>query len=297
MKAIIPSYQRAESISTPYLKALENFEIIVLVHNKKELAEYKKHNPTLKIICTDIDVELGGGLPRQRKWAIENLLQNDEWLLFADDNIKSIYGVDDTTWIKESILEKNEDNWGDLNSKQFFDRVDEISKHADYVGAYHVGFLPAHNYYFARKKYREYGFCMGKMTMWKKDINFNWNGYYTNSIEDFNHTAMHLVNYGKVLIVDYLFPLANHYSAGGIGNKKSRKQARIESINIIMHLYPNLFRKKKRPDYYPDMSVKQMSKENFIKWRYKYLEFVKHYEFDLKEVKWKKTDKPNDYGV
>ena len=290
MKLIIPSYNRAENLTTPFLEVFKDFDIYLLLHSEEQKKDYLHFNnyDNVTVIVTNIDTKAGGGLPKQRKYAVDNILVDGEWCLFADDNVKSVYGVEDFIWHNEIILDKNKDDWENYSSKQFNNRVRQISEHADSVGAYHVGFLPAHNYFFANKKYREYGFCMGKMTMWKKDVNFIWNNYYTNSIEDFNHTAMHLVNYGKVLVVDFIYPIASHYSAGGIGNKKNRKQERIDSIKTIMKMYPDLFRKKKRPDNYPDISLKIMSQQKFIIWRKTYKEFTKKYKFSINNKVWEK---------
>jgi len=290
MKVIIPSYQRPDALTTPYLKVFNNFDKYILVHNKQELSEYKKHNPSLNIICTDIDTNLGGGLPRQRKWAIDNLVNDNEWIVFADDNIKEIHGIINDTWLKDEIFEPNLNDWGNLNVQQFAERIEFLCNYANEVNAYHIGFLPAHNYYFARKKIKHYGFCMGKMTMWKKDKNFKWNNLYISAMEDFNHTALHLINYGIVIIHDYLYPHAYHYQKGGIGSKKDRKPIRVNSIKLLTTLYPDLIKKKFRKDGYPDARIVYMSKKNFINWRNKYINFTKEYTFDIDNVRWVKND-------
>ena len=289
MKVVIPTYQRPDAITTPYLDVFKNFDIIVLVHNKKEYNEYKKHNPDLNIICTNIDVALGGGLPRQRKWAIDNLLDNNEWIVFADDNIKEIHGIINNNWKLNSIEIPNQDDWGVMTQKGFVSRINYLTKTADNIGAYHVGFLPAHNYFFARKKVRQYGFCMGKMTMWKKDKNFKWNNIFLSAMEDYNHTAMHLINYGKVLVHDFMYPHAYHYQKGGEGSKEYRKPIRVKSTKLLITLYPNLIKTKKRKDNYPDARFVYMSPENFVLWRKKYIEFQKQFTFDVKEMKWLKN--------
>jgi len=290
VKVIIPSYNRAKTISTPYLDVFKNFDIYILVHNDSQKDEYIKHNPKLNIICTNVTTANDEGLPRQRKWAVDNLLEHNEWTIFADDNIKEIHGIVNDNWLKDEILEPNLNDWGSLTNKQFIERIEFLSNYGDNSGAYHIGFLPAHNFYFARKKIKHYGFCMGKMTMWKKDNDFVWNNIYMNAVEDFNHTAMHLINYGIVLIHDYLYPHAYHYQSGGAGSKAYRKNIRKRNIKVLTTLYPDLIKKKKRKNGYPDARIVYMSKKNFINWRNKYINFLKEYTFDIDNVRWVKND-------
>jgi hypothetical protein len=290
MKVVIPSYQRPDALTTPYLDVFENFDKYILVHNEQELSDYKKHNPNLNIICTDIDVALGGGLPRQRKWAIDNLVKHDEWIVFADDNIKEIHGITNNTWHQDEITQPNTYDWSNVGEVKFVERINYLTNYADTNNAYHIGFLPAHNYYFARRKVKHFGFCMGKMTLWKKDNNFVWNNIYLSAMEDFNHTAMHLVNYGIVIVHDYMYPHAYHYQKGGEGSREYRKPIRVNSIKVLTTLYPNLIKKKLRKDGYPDARIVYMSKKNFIIWRNKYKEFVKNYTYDIDKYKWFPND-------
>ncbi len=287
MKLIITSFNRAQTIKTPFLEVFQNYEKILLLHNEEQRKDYLQFNDykDIKIIVTGID---DGGKAGQIKYAVDNILSNNEWAIFADDNIDFIYGIDSTHWKNNLYLDKSSQHWGNVNSYKFDSRLSELITKADEVNAHLIGFLSTNNYYFARKKYKYYGFCHGKLTLWKKDNDFVFDNFNLRSLNDFHFTAMHLYNYGIVLINDYMHPKAKYFQKGGIGSKKARKPDRIKNINLLLAYYPELIKTKKRTDNYPDVRIAQMSYKNFIIWRYKYKKFREEYAFNKKLNKWER---------
>ena len=289
MKLVIPTHNRESIISTPFLDVFKNFDIYILFHSVRARNEYLKYNDykNINLIVTDVPADKSGsGLALNRKYFIDNYVEQDEWVLFCDDNITNVYGLfPDDLWNKPEHEKLNELDFNYWENDLFYKRIFEIKQYADTIGAYHVGFQTSKNYFFAHKKYRERGYVLGKMTLWKKDINFVYDQPFS-SMEDFHHTAMHLVNYGKVLICDYLWANATHFQGGGLGSKNIRKPYQIESAKYLLHRYPQLIKTKKRKDNYPDLRFPNMSDANFIAWRMKYLEFLKHFEFKYNELKW-----------
>ncbi len=286
MKLIIPSYDRAETIKTPFLEVFKDFEKIILLHNKEQHTEYKKFNEyeDIQIIITNLDTGKAG----QIRFAVDNVLKHNEWAVFADDNIEYVYGINNEQWLHDRYEDKNPSHWGKVNSHSFVSRILELINHAETLNAHLVGFLSTNNHYFANKKFKDYGFCHGKLTLWKKDNEFIFDDIDLRSLNDFHNTARHIVNYGVVLVNDYMHPIAKYFQSGGIGSKKDRKQDRINNIKLLTTLYPNLIKTKKRKDHYPDARFVHMSKKNFYNWRNKYLAFIKEYEFDKGTMSWQK---------
>lgn len=287
MKLIIPSYNRPDTIKTPFLEVFKNFEKIILLHDDEQYKNYLKFNDykNMQVIVTGCN---DGGKASQIKYAVNNILSHNEWAIFADDNIDYVSGVAREYWAKDKYTFKSSEHWGNVESNVFIFRILELIAQADKVNAHLIGFLTTNNYFFANKKYKYYGFCHGKLTLWKKDNSFVFDNYDLRSLNDFHNTARHLVAYGVVLVNDYMHPVAKYFQKGGIGSKKNRKQDRINNIKFLTTYYPELIKTKKRKDNYPDARIVNMSAKNFILWRKKYKEFVKNYTYDINRYKWYK---------
>jgi len=289
MKLIIPSYNRPETIKTPFLEVFKDFEKIILLHNDNEYNNYIKFNDykDMQLVVTNVNK---GGKAGQIRYAVNNILSNNEWAIFADDNIDYIYGIDEAHWKSFEYTNKNSTHWNNIKSDIFSSRLKELIKEAERVNAHLIGFLSTNNYFFANKKFKYFGFCHGKLTLWKKDDLFVFDNFDLKSLNDFHNTARHLVNYGVVLVNDYMHPIAKYFQKGGIGSKEDRKQDRINNINFLISFYPELIKTKKRNDNYPDARFVHLSKKNFINWRNKYINFIKEYTFDIDNVRWVKND-------
>lgn len=292
MKLAIPTHNRSELITTPFLEVFKNFDKYLIFHNGKAVDEYKKHNDytDINIVVTDIEAnDKGTGLPANRMYFVDNYLKNDEWVLFADDNVTSVEGVvPDLVWDKYRIADNDKSLFDKWDSSIFDNRILEIKKQGDTIGAKHIGFQTSKNYFYAHKKYRERGYVLGKMTMWKKDKDFVYDLPYT-AMEDFHHTAMHIAQYGKVLICDYLWANSTHFQGGGLGSKGERHENHLKSMKYLTYRYPNLVKIKNRKDDYPDLRIMNMSEYNFQVWLKQYAEFKKKYTFDTKEMQWLKN--------
>ncbi|QDP59248.1 MAG: hypothetical protein Tp1124SUR1244132_35 [Prokaryotic dsDNA virus sp.] len=291
MKLAIPTHNRSEIISTPFLEVFKNFDIYLIFHSNEAYKEYSKKNDlsNINIVVTDIEPASNGtGLPLNRKYFLENYVEHNEWIIFADDNVASIEGlISENLWNK-FILQNNQKNlFSEWNSDLFFKRINEIKNYADTVGAYHVGLQTSKNYFYAHKKYRERGYVLGKLTLWKKDNNFIYDTPFT-AMEDFHHTAMHLIHYGKVLICDYVWANAKHFQGGGLGSKNFRKPNHIQSVEYLTAKYPQLIKVKNRKDNYPDLRFPNMSEYNFQVWLKQYKAFKKEYIFNEDTFRWDK---------
>jgi hypothetical protein len=293
MNLVIPSYNRAENISTPFLNVFGAYDKTILLHDKEQVKEYKKYNEYNKIKLLDTGVKTqkdGTGLPMQRKHYIDNYMEDGEWVLFADDNISFVEGVlPHKVWKNKTIEETDKDYFGKYSSRLFYERIEEIKDYADSIGAYHIGFQTSKNYFYAHKKYRTRGYVIGKMTLWKKDKNFNFELPFCH-MEDFHFSLMHLSQYGKVLICDYLWANATHYQQGGLGVSAHRRSARVDSVAYLVSKYPQIVKVKKRKDNYPDLRITNMSDFNFKMWHKQYNAFKKEYVFNNDSNVWVKSD-------
>ena len=113
MKLAIPTHNRSEIISTPFLEVFKNFDIYLIFHSNEAYKEYSKKNDlsNINIVVTDIEPASNGtGLPLNRKYFLENYVEHNEWIIFADDNVASIEGlISENLWNK-FILQNNQKN-------------------------------------------------------------------------------------------------------------------------------------------------------------------------------------------
>lgn len=293
MKLAIPTHNRSEIISTPFLEVFKNFDIYLIFHTEEAYKEYSAHQDLtdINIVITNIEPNSNGtGLPMNRKYFIDNYVEHGEWVMFADDNVSDIEGVlPDIVWDNDRLKDNDKNLFGQWDSLLFTKRINEIKNYADVVGAHHVGLQTSKNYFYAHKKYRERGYVLGKLTLWKKDTYFKYDTPFC-SMEDFHHTAMHLVHYGKVLICDYVWANAKHFQGGGLGSKNVRKPHQINSVAYLTAKYPQLIKVKNRKDNYPDLRFPNMSEYNFQMWRKQYQAFKEQYSFDTERNRWIQND-------
>lgn len=291
MKLVIPTHNRAELITTPFLDVFADFDKCIIFHSEEALKEYKKFKDYENIECVVTNIPAsndGTAKAKNIKYYLDNFVKDNEWVLFADDNVINVEGLITQSLWEENFLENKTANDFDLYDYKLFNkRFLEIVKHADEVGAKMVGFQTSKNWFYSHKKYRYRGYVLGKMYAWKKDNSFNYHLPFV-PMEDFHFSAMHLVNYGLLLLCDYLWPNAVHFQGGGLGTRDERYDNHKYATKYLAKKYPQLLKKKNRPDDYPDLRFPYMSDDKFYYWRNKYIEFIKEYKFNDKAMSWEK---------
>ncbi len=280
MKIFIPTKNRAALISTHLVPALAGNDIRILVHDSKQALAYQDaigRHRGLTVTHTPSDTF---GLTRQREWATKQCEQ-DEWIVFADDNIVDITGV--PVWFRHETRIpvtgteglRSQDKlmpWRDLyghslTPAEFPQVFGACTTQADRIGAKMVGFATTGNHYFRGVKWREVGYVIGKMMFWKVDHSYRWD--HTISMEDFRNTGEHLLNYGRVLIDNFLFPECTHYQPGGMGTYAERVPQRKADVQNLLAMYPGLFRVKNRKHFVEntDLAVRFNSTKQVDLWR------------------------------
>jgi hypothetical protein len=213
------------------------------------------------------------GLTRQREWVIQNLVHPGEWFVFADDNIRSLTAVGDVFYDMPEIPAENFPRqmlkalYATPCDASRFERIaQDTIVYAQTVGAQLCGFAVVDNYFFRGKKFRQVGYVIGKlMLMQQNTIPFD----HTITMEDFRNTAEHLLVNGAVVVNNYLFPVAGHYEAGGMGKYAERVPYRQRDVLALLAQYPGLFRVHNRDGFEPntDLALRLHSPEQIQRWR------------------------------
>ena len=265
MRIFVPSKNRAQTIRTHKLFP----EAIVVVHNDAEAESYQRAQPGIHLAVSNVKAD-AYGLTRQREWICQNLARPNEWFVFADDNIRSLIGVIDGYYEQESLPVKMEEGaiWRPrfnalCSAKRFLEVVvPDTINYCKKVGAHLAGFATTDNIVFRRRKFVRCGYVIGKLMIWHNtgEIPFD----HTISMEDFYHTAMHLIHYGACVVNQYIFPRASHYQPGGMGTYEERIPIRQRDVKELMRRFPGLFRVKNREGFAPNTDLQLRVTQNTL---------------------------------
>jgi len=266
MRVIILSKGRAETISTH--KLFEDYTLVL--HTEEERQEYLK-NPTIspeKVVVSGAPF----GVANQRQWIHDNLIEKNEWYISLDDNIHYFQAVPDSHYDKEFLPVKTDKSMKDLfetrcSPERFLKLCEKLAEKGEKERAYNIGFGTTSNFFFRDKHYRYVGYVISKAVV-RKNVGTPF-ALDAQAMEDYAYTAETLLRYGKVMIDNYIFPVAGHYEKGGIGTYAERLPKKIEASKILMERYPLLFRQpqKKGVDPKGELAIRFTSTEQVEKWR------------------------------
>lgn len=274
VQVAIPTYNRQGKLRSHKLFPSDIFDVSIVFHNEQQRDSYLEAQPELaeyRLCCTG----LNKGIPGQRQWMQDNIVPYGEWFVMADDNIDEITALPEPWYEMEKIDVQDKDSrkkWPPLfKTKCEPWRLSEIFQDMMELGdqqcAYYQGFATTGNAFFRGVKYRSVGFVIAKMAV-MKNTGFVYDPNVL-QMEDFSATAQHLLLYGRVLINNYVFPVAGHYQAGGNGTLVERSPLRIKDCAYLESAYKGLFRFKDREGFPPnsDLSIRFTSNKQVDEWR------------------------------
>jgi hypothetical protein len=260
MKIFIPSKNRAQTINTHNLLP----DATVIVHDKKQLREYRLHNPSMNLEVSNVTAD-AYGLTRQREWVCRHLVKKNEWFIFADDNIRSLIAVVDPFYgIEELPLsDRASKQQGALwrprfnaicDPKRFTDViVPDTIRYCEQVGAHLAGFAITDNIIFRKKKFSACSYVIGKLMIWHNTLEIPFD--HTISMEDFYNTAMHLKHYGACVTNKFVYPRSTHYQPGGMGTYDERVPIRKKDVKELIRRFPGLLRVHNREGFAPNTDL------------------------------------------
>lgn len=272
-RIFIPTKNREKTIATA--RYFEGFDYTVLVHNKDQASAYRLAGKATgvdpkRVIVTGVPADQFG-LTRQREWVTQNLVEKDEWFVFADDNIREIQAVPLPEYSSSSLDVQSDETLRSAfrtrcEPERFLGEIFvECTSRADKLGVSHLGFAAVDNYFFRGNKWKNVAYIIGKLMLWKNtgELVFD----HTITMEDFELTAQSILKFGYSLVNNYVYPLAGHYEMGGMGTKKERLPDRINDVALLQKKYPGLFNVKIRPDGNPDLGLKFYTHEKAMEWK------------------------------
>lgn len=266
MKVVILSKGRPDTISTHKLFR----DYVLVLHTEEERQEYLK-NPSIspeKVIVSNVPF----GVANQRQWIQDFLIPENEWYISLDDNIQAFQAVPEPDYFLSSLPVKTDKRMKALYDAQcsgdrFIKICEEMAKEGERIKAYNIGFGTTPNYFFRDKKFREVGYVISKAVV-RKNLRTPF-ALDAQAMEDYAFTAENLLKYGKVLINNFVFPVAGHYEKGGIGTYTDRLPKKIAAGEILMKRYPGLFRhpNKKGTEPKGELAIRFTSTKQVEAWR------------------------------
>lgn len=268
MKIFILSKGRADSISTH--KLFDDYDYKIVLHNEDEKTAYLKNDSISpeKLIVSGAPF----GVAHQRQWIQDNLVEKGEWYVSLDDNIRAFQAVPLPHYAKESIPVQIDPKSKELfetpcSAKTFLEICGNMAAIGEIERAYNIGFGTTPNFFFRGRKLRYVGYVISKACV-RKNVGTPFE-LEAQSMEDYAYTAETLLRYGKVLINNYVFPVAGHYEKGGIGTYAERLPHKIKDSAYLMKKYPGLFRnpKKKTADSQGELMIRFTTLAQVEQWR------------------------------
>lgn len=266
MKIIIPTYNRHETIKTHRLFPLQD---VTLVFSNREQMDKYVVNQELHQVGGVAIADITGNIAAKRQWILDNLVEEDEWFIMADDNIRSFRAIAEPWYSMAQLDDIGITMEREIAPERAMEIFLETMQEADSRGARFVGFRTNSNPFFGRKKWNDVSYVSTKLCMIKKDSDIRFDPNFPMR-DEVQFCAEHLFKYGRVLVNKYLFPVANHYEKGGIGGLEERLERRKQECKQLMFKYPGLFKYKKNHKSTPpesDLQLRIHSMNQIDNWR------------------------------
>lgn len=255
-----------------------------MLHSNRERDAYLEYNSTAKLVVSNTKADQFG-LTRQREWVCNNLVRKGEWLVFADDNIREVRALVNPHYLKLSQIDEIENmarssqpikeiitKWRKLfrvhcsEGRLLTTIVPDTICHCQQVGAHLAGFSLTDNGLFRGNKFQDVAYIKGKLMIWHNTLEVPFD--HTITMEDFYHTAEHLLRYGRAVLNNWCWPRAYHYEPGGLGRYAERAPHRQRDVQILLQRYRGLFRVKDRKGFAPSTDLQlAVTTKHIERWR------------------------------
>lgn len=270
MRVFIPTKGRAETITTH--RTLAGMNCTIVVHDQAEANRYRGNptiNPSQLIVAA-----AEPGLPAIRNWIINHLVEDGEWFVFADDNMRALWKVPEPEYSQPELAVKYGGSgiWRPIyeatcTAAEFEVVLEETRAEAEWIGTAHAGFSGTSNYYFRGKKWSHASLVWGKLTIQRKTVlRFDPD---CAGMTDYDFTAAHMLEFGAVVVNNFAWPVATRYTPGGEGQYRDRLPLKVKACHRLMALYPGLYRFNPRRGEHPESEVLMRihSPEQIAKWQ------------------------------
>jgi hypothetical protein len=251
MKVFTFFYNRFENASTSIALEANSIPHYVLIHKPEDHDKFRRHNTCRG---TAVVTNNGKGLAYQRNSALD-MMNTGEWAVFMCDDFMKIKSMPE-----EWILSGNQElpiNFANQNKfrlkengftlKKMFALFPRLIELAERNHIHLVGFGLHDNPMNLRKKFNHRGLADGRFWLVKKaGYKFDTNAQL---IDDVAWTAENLVRHRNVLVLNWLVPYFQRYTAGGFGSTAERLALRRKECAYLANKYNPLVKIAQKPGW------------------------------------------------
>jgi hypothetical protein len=252
MKVFTFFYNRYSNATTSKALYENGINHNVLIHTATDYDKFRIGNT---LHGNAIVTGNGKGLAYQRNSALD-MLDKGEWGVFMCDDFKRI-GSLPFEWIQSNRKEipitfQNQNNFRISKHqkptiKEMFSLFPMLIDIAERNNIYLIGFGLHDNPQNLKKKFTHKGLADGRFWLIKKS-NYNFD-LKAQLIDDVAWTAENLVRHKNVLILNWLVPYFERYTAGGFGTTEERKDLRRKECAYLANKYNPLVKIAKKPGW------------------------------------------------
>lgn len=251
MKVFTFFYNRYENASTSIALEANDIPHYVLIHKPEDYDKFKRYNT-----CRGegIVTNNGKGLAYQRNTALD-MMDTGEWAVFMCDDFMKIKSMPEE-WILSSNQElpinfANQNKFrlkeNGFNLKKMFALFPRLIELAERNHIHLVGFGLHDNPMNLRKKFNHRGLADGRFWLVKKaGYKFDTNAQL---IDDVAWTAENLMRHRNVLVLNWLVPYFQRYTAGGFGSTTERLALRRKECSYLANKYNPLVKIAQKPGW------------------------------------------------
>ncbi|CAB4140197.1 hypothetical protein UFOVP405_23 [uncultured Caudovirales phage] len=251
MKVFTFFYNRYENASTSIALEANDIPHYVLIHKPEDYDKFKRYNT-----CRGegIVTNNGKGLAYQRNTALD-MMDTGEWAVFMCDDFIKIKSMPEE-WILSSNQElpinfANQNKFrlkeNGFNLKKMFALFPRLIELAERNRIHLVGFGLHDNPMNLRKKFNHRGLADGRFWLVKKaGYKFDTNAQL---IDDVAWTAENLMRHRNVLVLNWLVPYFQRYTAGGFGSTTERLALRRKECAYLANKYNPLVKIAQKPGW------------------------------------------------
>lgn len=251
MKVFTFFYNRYENASTSIALEANDIPHHVLIHKAEDYDKFKRYNTCRgEAVVTNN----GKGLAYQRNSALD-MMDTGEWAVFMCDDFMKIKSMPE-----EWILSSNQElpiNFANQNKfrlkengftlKKMFALFPRLIELAERNNIHLVGFGLHDNPMNLRKKFSHRGLADGRFWLVKKaGYKFDTNAQL---IDDVAWTAENLMRHRNVMVLNWLVPYFQRYTAGGFGSTTERLALRRKECAYLANKYNPLVKIAQKPGW------------------------------------------------
>lgn len=252
MRVIIPTRAHVARMHTHDLFRPEDVTFVVASQHDADQLPTRGHRS--EVVITGLSTQLGGihSVAQTRDWISQNLLEEGEWALLCDDNIRQLTCVADPFYRYERLsgllYSKSSSEWREIFSHPVDDPMvlaEEIRSKCEEVGTIFGGLSGEDNYFYRTTKWSMYSYTKTKFAVWRNDRSLSWSPFDGCMFEDFVMTAQVVAKYGCVANNRFARMHNPYWEAGGIGSFEERRPHLERNVEWLLAKFPGLLKQYK----------------------------------------------------